>query len=138
MRWATEAGSARSNPTAVAVPPAATIRSAVCRAPAVTMSPPITRHPSSPSLIAVAAPIPLAPPATTATLPSSPRMLMRHPFDGLFLPRDFTSTVLEDEVTAMRDAMQAVHDRTIEAMTSGTDLYTAMREITVPQHLDIG
>ena len=38
----------------------------------------------------------------------------------------------------MRDAMQAVHDRTVELMTSGADLYTAMREVTVPEHLDVG
>ena len=38
----------------------------------------------------------------------------------------------------MRDAMQAVHDRTIELMNSGADVYTAMREVRVPEHLDIG
>src|SRR3954470_9964024 len=94
MRWATESGSARSNSTAVAVPPATEISSAVCCAPSVTMSPTTTRQPSAPSLIAVAAPIPLAPPATTATLPSSPRIPMHHPSDGLFLGADFTSRKL--------------------------------------------
>ena len=29
----------------------------------------------------------------------------------------------------MRDAMQAVHDRTVEQMAAGADLYTAMREV---------
>ncbi|MGA7051256.1 MAG: alkyl sulfatase dimerization domain-containing protein, partial [Mycobacterium sp.] len=42
------------------------------------------------------------------------------------------------EVTAMRDAMQVVHDRTVEQMTAGVDLYTAMRDVRVPEHLDIG
>jgi alkyl sulfatase BDS1-like metallo-beta-lactamase superfamily hydrolase len=42
------------------------------------------------------------------------------------------------EVTAMRDAMQAVHDRTVELMNSGADLHTAMREVKVPDKLDIG
>ena len=38
----------------------------------------------------------------------------------------------------MRDAMQAVHDRTVEHMAAGADLYTAMREVKVPEHLDVG
>ena len=38
----------------------------------------------------------------------------------------------------MRDAMQAVHDRTAELMNSGVDVYTAMREVRVPEHLDVG
>lgn len=46
--------------------------------------------------------------------------------------------LIAEEVTAMRDAMQAVHDRTAELMNSGTDLHTAMREVRIPDHLDIG
>ena len=38
----------------------------------------------------------------------------------------------------MRDGMQAVHDRTAELMNSGADVHTAMREVTVPAHLDVG
>jgi alkyl sulfatase BDS1-like metallo-beta-lactamase superfamily hydrolase len=34
--------------------------------------------------------------------------------------------------------MQAVHDRTVEQMATGADLYTAMREVRAPEHLDIG
>jgi alkyl sulfatase BDS1-like metallo-beta-lactamase superfamily hydrolase len=34
--------------------------------------------------------------------------------------------------------MQAVHDRTVECMQAGTDVYTAMRDVRVPEHLDIG
>lgn len=45
---------------------------------------------------------------------------------------------IQEEVTAMRDAMQAVHDRTVELMVAGADVYTAMREVRVPEHLDIG
>jgi alkyl sulfatase BDS1-like metallo-beta-lactamase superfamily hydrolase len=56
---------------------------------------------------------------------------------GHFDPIEGADRIAE-EVTAMRDAMQAVHDRTIELMNSGADLYTAMREVTVPGHLDIG
>ena len=42
------------------------------------------------------------------------------------------------EVTAMRDAMQAVHDRTAELMNSGADIHTAMRDVKVPEQLDVG
>ena len=56
---------------------------------------------------------------------------------GHFAPIDGADRIAE-EVTAMRDAMQAVHDRTVELMNSGADLHTAMRDVTVPEHLDIG
>src|ERR1700761_3696423 len=56
---------------------------------------------------------------------------------GHFAPIEGADRIAE-EVTAMRDAMQAVHDRTVELMNSGADLYTAMREVTVPEHLDVG
>ena len=46
--------------------------------------------------------------------------------------------LITEEVTAMRDAMQTVHDRTLELMNSAADLHTAMREVRVPEHLDIG
>jgi alkyl sulfatase BDS1-like metallo-beta-lactamase superfamily hydrolase len=68
-----------------------------------------------------------------AVLELAPRRLITGHFD----PIEGADRIAA-EVTAMRDAMQAVHDRTIEAMTSGTDLYTAMREVTVPEHLDVG
>jgi alkyl sulfatase BDS1-like metallo-beta-lactamase superfamily hydrolase len=45
---------------------------------------------------------------------------------------------ITEEVTAMREAMQAVHDRTVELMNAGGDVYTAMREVTVPEYLDVG
>ena len=56
---------------------------------------------------------------------------------------DFDLTIegadlIAEEVTAMRDAMQTVHDRTVEQMAGGADVYTAMREVRVPEHLDIG
>ena len=62
-----------------------------------------------------------------------PRRLITGHFD----PIEGADRIAE-EVTAMRDAMQAVHDRTVELMNSGADLYTAMREVRVPEHLDIG
>ncbi len=42
------------------------------------------------------------------------------------------------EVAAMRDAMQWVHDRTVEGMNVGTDVHTLMHEIRTPDHLDVG
>jgi alkyl sulfatase BDS1-like metallo-beta-lactamase superfamily hydrolase len=56
---------------------------------------------------------------------------------GHFAPIEGADRIAE-EVTAMRDAMQAVHDRTAELMNSGADVYTAMREVRVPEHLDLG
>lgn len=56
---------------------------------------------------------------------------------GHFAPIEGADRIAE-EVTAMRDAMQAVHDRTAELMNSGADVHTAMREVKVPEHLDIG
>lgn len=42
------------------------------------------------------------------------------------------------EVTAMRDAMQWVHDRTIEGMEAGKDVHRLMTEITLPAKFDLG
>lgn len=56
---------------------------------------------------------------------------------GHFAPIEGADRIAE-EVTAMRDAMQSVHDQTVEHMTAGHDLYTAMRDVQVPGHLDVG
>jgi alkyl sulfatase BDS1-like metallo-beta-lactamase superfamily hydrolase len=56
---------------------------------------------------------------------------------GHFDPIEGADRIAE-EVTAMRDAMQWVHDRTIEGMEAGKDVYTLMGEISVPAHLDVG
>jgi alkyl sulfatase BDS1-like metallo-beta-lactamase superfamily hydrolase len=42
------------------------------------------------------------------------------------------------EVSAMQEATQWVHDRTVEGMNAGTDVHTLMREIRTPDHLDVG
>jgi alkyl sulfatase BDS1-like metallo-beta-lactamase superfamily hydrolase len=68
-----------------------------------------------------------------AVLAYAPQQLVT----GHFAPIEGADRIAE-EVTAMRDAMQAVHDRTVELMNSGADVYTAMREVTVPKQLDIG
>jgi alkyl sulfatase BDS1-like metallo-beta-lactamase superfamily hydrolase len=45
---------------------------------------------------------------------------------------------IAEEIGAMRDAMRWVHDRTVDGMNAGADVYTLMREVRVPDHLDIG
>ena len=71
--------------------------------------------------------------ALNAVLAYGPERLIT----GHFAPIEGAGLIAE-EVTAMRDAMQEVHDRTVELMNAGTDLYTAMREVRVPEHLDVG
>jgi alkyl sulfatase BDS1-like metallo-beta-lactamase superfamily hydrolase len=56
---------------------------------------------------------------------------------GHFNPIDGADRIAE-EVTAMRDAMAWVHDRTVEGMEAGNDVYTLMREVKVPDHIDVG
>ncbi len=45
---------------------------------------------------------------------------------------------IAEEIGAMRDAMQWVHDRTVDGMNAGADVHTLMREVRVPDHLDVG
>ena len=71
--------------------------------------------------------------ACNAVLDFAPERLITGHFD----PIDGAERIAE-EITAMRDAMQAVHDSTVEKMCAGSDLYTAMREVKVPDHLDVG
>jgi glyoxylase-like metal-dependent hydrolase (beta-lactamase superfamily II) len=42
------------------------------------------------------------------------------------------------ELTKLRDAVAYIHDRTIEGMNAGTDLFTLMREIELPPELRPG
>ena len=42
------------------------------------------------------------------------------------------------ECERIRDAVQYVHDATVAAMNDGRDVWTAMREIRLPEHLDLG
>ncbi|MFE7742281.1 alkyl sulfatase dimerization domain-containing protein [Nocardia sp. NPDC057455] len=56
---------------------------------------------------------------------------------GHFDPIDGTD-VIEEEVRAMRDAMQWVHDRTFEGMEAGKDVHTLMSEIRLPEEFDVG
>jgi alkyl sulfatase BDS1-like metallo-beta-lactamase superfamily hydrolase len=45
---------------------------------------------------------------------------------------------IAEEINAMRDATQWVHDRTVDGMNAGADVHTLMREVRVPDHLDVG
>ena len=45
---------------------------------------------------------------------------------------------IAEEVAAMQEAMRWVHDRTVDGMNAGTDVHTLMREVAVPDHLDVG
>ena len=56
---------------------------------------------------------------------------------GHFDPIDGADRIAT-EVMAMRDAMQWVHDRTVDGMNAGANVHTLMREISTPDHLDVG
>jgi glyoxylase-like metal-dependent hydrolase (beta-lactamase superfamily II) len=56
---------------------------------------------------------------------------------GHFDPIDGADLIAE-EITALRQSMEWVHDRTVDGMNAGTDVHTMMREIRVPEHLDVG
>jgi alkyl sulfatase BDS1-like metallo-beta-lactamase superfamily hydrolase len=46
--------------------------------------------------------------------------------------------LVRSECTRIRDAVQYLHDATVDAMNRGDDLWTAMREISLPPELDLG
>ena len=56
---------------------------------------------------------------------------------GHFDPIEGADRIAE-EVEAMQEAMRWVHDRTVDGMNAGEDVWTLMRTITVPDHLDVG
>lgn len=56
---------------------------------------------------------------------------------GHFDPVRGAEQILE-EVQAMQEAMRWVHDRTVEGMNAGANVHTLMREVRVPDHLDVG
>ncbi len=45
---------------------------------------------------------------------------------------------IAEEVEAMQEAMRWVHDRTVDGMNAGDDVWELMRTIRVPDHLDVG
>jgi alkyl sulfatase BDS1-like metallo-beta-lactamase superfamily hydrolase len=42
------------------------------------------------------------------------------------------------EVADLQEAMRWVHDRTVDGMNAGTDVWTLMEQVRVPDHLDVG
>jgi alkyl sulfatase BDS1-like metallo-beta-lactamase superfamily hydrolase len=56
---------------------------------------------------------------------------------GHFAPIE-GADLIEEELTAMRDATMWVHDRTVDGMNAGKDVHALMREVVVPERFDIG
>jgi alkyl sulfatase BDS1-like metallo-beta-lactamase superfamily hydrolase len=48
------------------------------------------------------------------------------------------AATIREECERIRDAVRYVHDATVAAMNDGHDVWTAMREIRVPEPLDLG
>ena len=46
--------------------------------------------------------------------------------------------LIRDELLRLRGAVQYVHDETVRGMNAGKDVYTLMREITLPPELEVG
>jgi alkyl sulfatase BDS1-like metallo-beta-lactamase superfamily hydrolase len=46
--------------------------------------------------------------------------------------------VIRAEISRLRDATLTVHDEIVRRMNAGGDVWTAMREIRLPAHLDVG
>jgi len=46
--------------------------------------------------------------------------------------------VIREELVRLREAVRYVHDHTVEYMNAGKDVWTAMREIQLPPHLEVG
>jgi glyoxylase-like metal-dependent hydrolase (beta-lactamase superfamily II) len=56
---------------------------------------------------------------------------------GHFEPIAGADTI-RSELTRLRDAVTYVHDKTIEGMNAGKDVFTLMKEIRLPEHLEVG
>lgn len=48
------------------------------------------------------------------------------------------SELIAEETVALQEAMRSVHDQTVAGMNDGADVWTLMREVRVPDHLDVG
>ncbi|MFN8017294.1 MAG: alkyl sulfatase dimerization domain-containing protein [Acidimicrobiales bacterium] len=46
--------------------------------------------------------------------------------------------LIAEETRALQEAMRSVHDQTVAGMNAGTDVWTLMGEVRVPDHLDVG
>lgn len=47
-------------------------------------------------------------------------------------------STIRSECERIRDAVRYVHDATVAAMNDGNDVWTAMRDIRLPEHLEVG
>ena len=56
---------------------------------------------------------------------------------GHFDPVDGADRIGE-ELLVLRDSMLWVHDRTVDGMNEGHDVHRLMRDVKVPEHLDVG
>ena len=56
---------------------------------------------------------------------------------GHFAPIEGADRIA-DELTAMRDATQWVHDRTVEGMNAAVDVHTLMRDVVLDDRFDLG
>lgn len=45
---------------------------------------------------------------------------------------------IAEEVTLLRDSTQWLHDRVVEGMEAGEDVFTLMKTVKLPEHFDIG
>ena len=50
----------------------------------------------------------------------------------------FGNDNINREMIRYRDAIQYVHDETVDGMNEGRDVYSLMREIKLPKNLDVG
>ncbi|MCX6397070.1 MAG: MBL fold metallo-hydrolase [Propionibacteriales bacterium] len=48
------------------------------------------------------------------------------------------AALIDGELVRLREAVQYLHDETVAGMNAGKDVRTLMREIRLPEHLDIG
>ncbi|WP_445170676.1 alkyl sulfatase dimerization domain-containing protein [Mycolicibacterium sp. Dal123E01] len=48
------------------------------------------------------------------------------------------AALIDAELTRLRDAVQYLHDQTVAGMNAGKDVRTLMREITLPDELEVG
>ncbi|KAA0109642.1 alkyl sulfatase dimerization domain-containing protein [Mycolicibacterium sp. P1-5] len=46
--------------------------------------------------------------------------------------------VIDAELSRLRDAVEYLHDETVAGMNAGKDVRTLMRDITLPEHLEVG
>lgn len=56
---------------------------------------------------------------------------------GHFDPIDGADLIAE-ETRALQEAMRSVHDQTVAGMNAGADVWALMRDVAVPDHLDVG